>query len=280
MGILFLLFSSLIVFELLNLFLNLPPFTSGWVIIILVGLITIYSLINAFFVRTKNLEIPIKNLKNELKIVQISDIHLGTIRGEGYLKSLTHKINRLHPDFVVITGDLFDGTAPLDNKIFKHVDDLNVPVYFVTGNHETYEGLDNVFEILKTTKLKILLNEVTKFRDLQIIGVSYSDKRNYLKKALKEIKFNKTKPTILLYHIPVNPKLLNDSGIQLHLGGHTHGGQIFPFNLMVKLYFPHSRGLKKFKESYSYISQGTGTWGPPMRLGSKNEITLIKLKKN
>ncbi|MBX4212191.1 metallophosphoesterase, partial [Candidatus Pacearchaeota archaeon] len=114
-------------------------------------------------------------------------------------------------------------------------------------------------------------------KDIQIVGVDYSDSKGYLGEILPKISIDKNKPSILLYHPPASLDYIEKKGIGLQLSGHTHNGQIFPFNLFVKLIFPYVMGLYKGKEASIYVSPGTGTWGPPMRLGSRSEITLIHL---
>ena len=128
------------------------------------------------------------------------------------------------------------------------------------------------------TKLRILRNELVVFNQIQVIGVEYSFEHDHLKNTLKRLKINYDTPSILLYHIPKGLKEANEVGIDLQLSGHTHNGQIMPFNFLVKLMFPYINGLYEYKGTKLYVSPGTGTWGPPMRIGSNCEITLIKLK--
>jgi uncharacterized protein len=109
--------------------------------------------------------------------------------------------------------------------------------------------------------------------------VEYSFEKDHLKNSLSKLEIDDEKPSILLYHLPTGLKVVNSAGIDLQLSGHTHNGQMMPFNFLVKLMFPYMTGLYEYKGSKLYVSQGTGTWGPPMRLGSNCEITLLKLKK-
>ncbi len=93
------------------------------------------------------------------------------------------------------------------------------------------------------------------------------------------MEIDKSKPSILMYHVPTEIKAASESGISLLLSGHTHKGQFFPFTILGRLVFPYFNGIYNYEDTQVYVSQGTGTWGPPMRLGSRSEITLIKLKK-
>jgi predicted MPP superfamily phosphohydrolase len=276
MGILLLLFSFLIIFEIANLFITIPKFYAGVFILGFVAVLTIYSVINAQVIRVKEVEIPIGK---ELRAVQLSDLHIGSIRSAAFLEGVVEKTNKLEPDVVFITGDLIDGTAPISDEMFLSLNNIKAPVFYVTGNHENYEGLDRVFSVLRKTKIRILRNEKVDFNGIQIIGVDFNldNNKKYLKSVLSKIEVNKSKPSILLYHAPTNLEEVNSAGINLQLAGHTHNGQILPFKIFSYLVYPYVTGLHE-KKARIYVSQGTGTWGPPMRLGSRGEITLLNLK--
>lgn len=279
MGISFFVISLLLGYEILKFIFNIPPFTAGIGIIVIASIISAYSIINSMFLETKELEISISTLKRDMTLVQLSDIHLGSIRNSGFMKKIVEKTNALNPDIVLITGDTADGSAKLHPYMFNTIDNLKAPVFLGMGNHDFYEGLDNVLEVLKTTNINVLRDEIAEFEGLQIIGVDYSLERNYLKKILPQIEIDNSKPSILMYHVPTEVETANEHGIDLQLSGHTHKGQLFPFNFLGRLVFPYFNGLYNYNGTQLYVSQGTGTWGPPMRLGSKNEVTLIKLKR-
>lgn len=282
MGISFYLLCLLVIYGLISFFVKIPHETAEILIGLLTAVVTIYSIVNALFLDIKEIEIPLKGLKEDLRMVHLSDIHIGSTRNSGYMKRIVVETNNLKPDLVVITGDLVDGSAKLHRHTFKAINDLDAPVFFVTGNHDFYEGKDEIFRVLSDTNIKILTNKIVECSGIQIIGVDYSLKVDHLEKILKKLDINRKKPSILLYHIPNGLKVSNQSGINLQLSGHTHNGQMFPFNLIVKIFFPHINGLYEYEneilKTYMYVSSGTGTWGPPMRLGSRCEITLINLK--
>ena len=163
--------------------------------------------------------------------------------------------------------------------MFNAIDKLKCPVFLGIGNHDVYEGLDNVLEVLKTTNIGILMDEMIEVQGIQIIGINYSFEQNHLKNVLSQLKIDKSKPSILMYHVPTGIEAANAAGVDLQISGHTHKGQFFPFNYLGRLVFQYFNGLYEYNGTHLYVSQGTGTWGPPMRLGSRNEITLIKLKK-
>jgi predicted MPP superfamily phosphohydrolase len=277
LGVMLILVSLLIIFDAANFLHPLPGFQSGIIILGLTFFITIFAVANARRLTVKKLTIPV-NLGRELSIVQISDLHIGTLRREKYLNKIVEKINFLNPDIVVLTGDLFDGGSKMHYSEILPLNKIRAPVYFVFGNHDTYEGIDKVTEMLGRTKVKILRNELVVKNGLQIIGIDYSESKTFLKEKLAALNIDKEKPSLLLFHIPVSVNLLEEQGINLHLAGHTHAGQVFPFNFLDKLVYPYASGLHNKENSYEYVSPGTGTWGPYMRLGSKNEITFVKLK--
>lgn len=279
MGISIFILFLIIIYEVLNLVFYIPPFSAAIGIIVIAALISTYSILNSMHIEIKNVEINIPTLKQNMRIVQLSDIHIGSIRNSGFIRQIVEKTNNLNPDIVLITGDTVDGSAPIHPHMLNAIDDLKVPVFLVIGNHETYEGLDNVLNVLKTTKINILRDEMVEIQDIQIVGVDYSYQRNYLNQVLSKLEIDRKKPSILMYHVPTEVEAANKAGINLQISGHTHKGQLFPFNFLGRLAFPYFNGLYNYKDTNLYVSQGTGTWGPPMRLGSKNEITLLKLKK-
>ncbi len=279
MGVALVLGYTLLAYEILNFIFDLPSFAAGIGVLVVASTISIYSIINSSYLNIKEIEIPIQNLERELKIAQISDTHIGPTRNSGFMKEIVKKIAPLNPDLVLITGDLVEGTVGLHPSMFDSTNNLKSKIFFVTGNHDIYGGLENVFETLKTTNINVLRNEMVEFEGLQIVGVGYSTQRNYLKTVLPGLKIDKSKPSLLMYHVPIEVEFANEAGIDLQISGHTHKGQIFPLNFFGKLVFPYFNGLYEYNGTQVYVSPGTGTWGPPMRSGSRSEITLINLKK-
>lgn len=277
MGIALYFLWAIIVVGIIMVFVNIPLAQAGIIIIGFVSLISIYSLINAYHANVKNVKIPIKNLKSPIKFVQLSDVHIGSVRNSGFLKRVVNKIKEIHPDAVLITGDLADGSSAIYKNTFYPLKELKIPIFFTAGNHDAYSGIDNVFNALKYADVHILHNDLVEFQGIQIIGASYSMKRNYLENFLNKMDYDREKPSILMYHLPSEWDSARENGIDLQLSGHTHNGQFYPFNFLVKLIFPYLAGLYKKENDYLYVSSGTGTWGPPMRLGSRNEITVIDL---
>jgi hypothetical protein len=250
------------------------------VLLLIVSSITLYSFINARVLNVEHVSLSIKNLKTPLKIVQLSDIHVGTINNFSYLEKIVEKVNAENPDLVFITGDLFDGSAPIIPETLKPLDDLSAKTFFSTGNHEAYEGIEKVRITLANSSVTLLENSLFIQDGIQIIGAndpSIQPKKS-LQKILEVLPIDRGVPTILMYHQPKDWVVAQKFGIDLQLSGHTHNGQIFPFNLLVKIPFPNIKGLYTKDNVYLYTSPGTGTWGPPLRFGSRSEITVFHLE--
>jgi hypothetical protein len=188
------------------------------------------------------------------------------------------KTNALDPDMVVITGDFFDGIGPVNKKTVAPLRNINARTFFVMGNHERYGDLDRIAALMAETGVAMLRNEVVEYKGVQLVGADYPERENQKDTPyLRELKVKKGLPSVLMYHPPTGIEYAVQAGIDLQVSGHTHNGQLFPFNLLAKLFFPYIKGLYQIDGMYLYVSPGTGTWGPPMRLGSHNEITLINL---
>ncbi|MBN1765356.1 MAG: metallophosphoesterase [Sedimentisphaerales bacterium] len=273
MGVVFLLCSLLLVYELVRFVMPVQKGTAGWIIIMLAGILTGYGAFNArrLMVNTIPISAPI-----QMKIVQLSDIHLGsTSRAD--LEDIIEKTNALAPDVVFITGDLLDNLNAKTQGAVLELNNLKMPAFFVTGNHEGYVGVDRVMGLLAKTSIKPLRNEAVEFNGIGIIGIDDSFNRKQLSQLLGNMDTDKYPFTILLYHRPEDLAAVTGKGIDLMLSGHTHNGQIFPFNFIVRIFYPYTRGLHQVGDTCLYVSVGTGNWGPPLRMGSRREITLFQL---
>jgi len=267
--------------------LNLNPAILASPIFVIAFFLSIYGVWNALNPEIKNISVSIPNLPKSWqgkKIIQLSDVHLGHIYREKFIEKIVAKVNKEKPEIVVITGDLFDGMDGNLSSLTKPLDNIQTKkgVFFVTGNHETYLGLENTFTALKNSPIKTLHDEVVDVSGLKIIGISYPD-RNEKKDVVKILESLKKdyfgQPNILLYHTPTNISEIKSQGINLELCGHTHVGQIFPFNLITKLiYRGYDHGLFEMGNYTLYTSNGAGTWGPTMRIGNTPEIMVITLR--
>jgi predicted MPP superfamily phosphohydrolase len=241
-------------------------------------------------VAVKRVTVPIARLSETIsgyRIVQLSDIHVGPTIGKDFIEQLVAQTNALEPDLVAITGDLVDGSV---SELAEHVAPLaklraKDGVYFVTGNHEYYSGADEWIAYLTSLGVRVLRNERVAIggRDgFDLAGVDDWTAHQFgaghgadLPRALQGR--DPRRPLVLLAHQPKAIVQAAKLGVDLQLSGHTHGGQLFPFNYLVKLQQPYVAGLHAHGDAKIYVSQGTGYWGPPMRLGAPAEITRIEL---
>ena len=199
MGISFYLLTFLIIYSLLSLVFKIPGEIAGIIIVGLTVILSAYSLINSLYLNTNEIEIPLNHLKNDMRVVQLSDIHIGFIRNSSYMEKIVERTNKIDPEIIFITGDMVDGSARLHTNTFDAINKLKAPVFFITGNHETYEGLDEVFRVLRNTHMRVLRDEMVECKGIQVIGVEYSFEINHMENVLKTLKLTKKN---LQYVIP------------------------------------------------------------------------------
>jgi len=272
-GAIFIIFSFLLFFEIPRFLFNLHGPTAGKAVIACIATLVIASIINAQFIRIRTIEMP--SFGKEMRAVVLSDIHIGTIWGKNHLEKIVEKANSLKPDVIFILGDVVSGGAIVQKDVLAPLADLQAETFFVHGNHEHYEGIERIERALEGTGIRILKDQEIEFEGIEIAGLNYSEARGHASSVLNTMNISEDKPTILLSHAPIDPK---DDRISLILSGHTHAGQIFPFHFVVGLRYPFTSGLHTSGNAMVYVTPGTGTWGPPMRLGSRNEITLLSLQ--
>jgi predicted MPP superfamily phosphohydrolase len=223
------------------------------------------------------------------RIVQISDIHIGPLLDRRFAAEVTARVNALEPDLIAVTGDVVDGRVGRLGAEVEPFKELRAPhgVWFVTGNHDFYSGADLWTERLSAIGMRPLRNEhvtieVGADAAFELAGVDdhhgsmlEEAAGEDLDRALQGCDPNR--PVILLAHDPSSFKRAIPQRVGLQLSGHTHGGQIWPFHWAVRAAIPWVKGHHQVGASQLYVSCGTGFWGPPMRLGTKSEITLLTL---
>ncbi len=170
---------------------------------------------------------------------------------------------------------MIDVPGLVDNTILEQFNQFEIPILFVSGNHDRYLGLDKVERALANTHIKMLRNTQWTWNNITFVGLDDSDSDKVLINKLPPVRAKN--PHILLYHKPTTPKVAAERGYSLMLSGHTHNGQIFPFTLLVRVAYKYIRGLYRIGGMWMYVNQGTGTWAVPMRLGSRNEIAVFTL---
>lgn len=236
--------------------------------------------------------VPCANLPKALdgfRIVQLSDLHIGpTIRGS-HLKAIVQAVNEIGADLVAITGDLIDGYVhELDNHV-RPLADLRSKhgTYVVTGNHEYYWDAEAWVDYLRSLGLTVLQNEHRRVEhnnasfilagvpDISANGMTAAQTSNPHQAGHGT---SSSDFRVLLAHQPRSLFEAQKAGFDLQLSGHTHGGQFFPWNILVRLVQPVSAGLHRLGSMWIYVSRGTGYWGPPLRIGAPSEITVLTLR--
>lgn len=295
-GVLFLFFCTAIIYDISRVFLNAIPISdtrrkffkksldiSSLGVAVALNARAIYE---ATYIYKERVEIKLRNLNKSYKIVQLSDIHIGGLIDEKFIKNIVERVNDIKPDLVVITGDLVDINLQKADEALNIFKELNSKygTFFIVGNHEYYHDIENIIKKVKSLGIRVLENENVYIGDeakgFNLAGVydvmGYRT-NTFVPDINKALKGTEDAPTVLLAH---QPRFIEEvkSGVDLMLSGHTHGGQIYPFRFLVNLVQPYIDGLHHHnKDLQIYVNKGTGFWGPPMRLGASAEITEIIL---
>ncbi|RKN46286.1 metallophosphoesterase [Micromonospora endolithica] len=224
-----------------------------------------------------------------LRIATVSDIHLGPLRGRAHTERIVAAINRLDADIVAVVGDLVDGSVAELGPAAAPLRDLRSRYgsYFVTGNHEYYSGVEEWVREVDRLGLRVLQNrrveiaarggvlDLAGVNDVTAQGTGLSAPADY-RAALGDR--DPSRPVVLLAHQPVAAAEAAKFGVDLQLSGHTHGGQMVPFNYLVKLQQPVVSGLGEVDGTKVYVTNGAGFWGPPVRVGANPQISLVELR--
>ncbi len=239
--------------------------------------------------KIQRLTMEIPKLQAPLKVIQLSDVHIGGLIDEEYVAKLVFLINQEEPDFIAITGDLVDTNLANAANSIELLSALRSKFgsYYVLGNHEYIHNVYDILEHIRAAGIKILQNQNLTIGDPPLVNLAGSNdlmgnRMGFLQPDFEATlqHLNPNLPTILLAHQPKVINILEErllAKADVILTGHTHGGQIFPISLAVLLQQPYLKGLHKTKTGgYIYISEGAGFWGPPMRAFSDSEITLFE----
>jgi uncharacterized protein len=256
---------------------------------VLLGLaiaVSCYGLVNAALPRAKRLRVRVPNLPESWRgrvAALVSDLHLGHVRNVGFARRISARLRELRPDAIFIAGDLYDGVAADYDRLAKPFAGLGAPLgtYYVTGNHEEFSDHTKYLRAVSDAGIRVLNNEKVLIDGLQVVGVHYHDaaRDDRLRLILRNADIDRGQASILLTHAPDYLRVAEEAGISLQLSGHTHGGQLFPFNWVVsRVYGPFRYGLHPWRNLLVYTSSGAGTWGPPMRVGSRPEVAMIEFQ--
>ncbi|QSZ40680.1 metallophosphoesterase [Sulfurimonas aquatica] len=295
-GVLFLLFCTTVIYDISRVLLHHTPLSPkrrkffkrslDASSLLAASSLSAKAIYNARTIELEKVEIKIKKLNKEYKIIQLSDIHIGGLIDKNFINILVKRVNATNPDLVVITGDLVDieiskAQAAMDE--LKKLDS-KYGTFFIVGNHEYFHNIEKIIQSVKSIGIRVLENEnvyIGKenegFNLAGVYDVFGYRSLTFIPDLESALKGKKDAPTVLLAH---QPKYIDEvqEGVDLMLSGHTHGGQLYPFRFLVKVVQPYISGLHQHNENLQiYVNKGTGFWGPPMRLGASAEISEIRL---
>ncbi len=294
----------------LLLLLGLPDGIARGLLVAAWAPLALWSIANAHRIGVRRIELASPKLERPIRLVQISDVHVGS-RGPGFLPRVVRRVNALEPDAVLVTGDLID-LMNLPGDALDAAGELAAPTFFAIGNHERYIGSEAVCARLEALGVTVLRNDRVDRGAMRLIGIDDAEARDQVARELDRIARdsdrrnkaadrgehgpagagaesglrNPVQPggprsrlpfTVLMYHRPDGAEDAARAGVDLMLCGHTHNGQIVPFDRIVRRHFPRIAGRYDIDGMVLYVSPGTGTWGPTMRLGSSNEITVLEV---
>lgn len=238
----------------------------------------------------RRVQVPLARLDRRadgLRVAVVADLHVGPLYGSRQVERVVELVNGLDVDLVTVVGDLTSGEV---GKVRESAAPLRAlrsryGAYFVTGNHEYYQGYEEWVEAAEELGLRVLRNERVEIAHrggaIDLAGVNdregsrYGDPPDYAA-ALGDR--DPSRPVLLLAHQPVQVRRAAEYGVDLQLSGHTHGGQLYPFDLLVRLDQPVVSGLAEVDGTLVYVTNGAGFWGPPMRVGADPDVTLVELR--
>nr|WP_218023483.1 metallophosphoesterase [Nocardia altamirensis] len=233
----------------------------------------------------KQVTVPLANLPRAghgYRIAVVSDIHLGPILGRGFAERVVERINGTQPDLIAVVGDLVDGSVEHLRSAVEPLARLRARhgAYFVTGNHEYFSGAEEWMVHVQELGLRLLANSRAELPYFDLAGVNDIQGKRIgdgpdFAAALGNRDMGRT--AVLLAHQPVQIHDAVKFGVDLQLSGHTHGGQVWPGNLLAELANPTVAGLEQYGDTQLYVTRGAGAWGPPVRVGAPSDITVITL---
>ena len=263
------------------------PFNYGFILSLIFTVVLLgYGYYNYRHPKTNIINIaldkPLADDAKPVKIVAVSDLHLGNGTGKTALKRYVKMINEQNPDLILIAGDLIDNSVvPLyTEKMMEELSELKAPlgVYMVPGNHEYISGIKASARFIQDTPIQLLRDSVVTLPNgMQLIG--RDDRSNTARRSLQELMagIDKSNPIILLDHQPYKLTESEAAGVDLQFSGHTHRGQVWPMNWVTDHIYEQSHGYRQWGNSHIYVSSGLSLWGPPFRIGTESDMAVFHL---
>ncbi len=258
----------------LNLFLDYSYSFISIISLSLSVLMLVYGYHQGQNVIVKKMNLESSKIKEKYTFLQLSDIHIGS-NGRKEIQNILNIIKPISFDFVIITGDLIDEDYA-DYHDLQLLSEISEPIYYITGNHEYTLRDRDVDYFIEKTDIHDINDRKISFNELDIYGV---DENSDVSNVLEKLDFDNLRCSLCLIHEPYCKKIhsAEGKGIDFVFSGHTHNGQFFPLTLFVPFMYRFLNGIYHLGKTILYVSAGTGTWGPKIRLGTQNEVTLITL---
>ena len=278
--LLYILLTAIIIKIILAIYI-LPELVNLLLLYLVPLIICIYGIINALITKIIKINLKYPGFKGKCTILHLSDIHLGAIHQKNSVKKIVKEIQNLEDniDIVVITGDMADGSLKVKADWLSPFDSLEMPILYITGNHEQFNPKKDMLNEVRMTNIKYI-GELGTFvhKGVNFIGADYEYD---LKEIFSEVKIEENMPNVFLFHVPeIGPDDLKEHNIFLFLAGHTHGGQIFPLNIAA--YFSNKcfSGLYSDREKMQpvFVSEGVNNAVVPMRVCSKRVFPIITIE--
>lgn len=263
------------------------PFNYGFILSLIFTVVLLgYGYYNYRHPKTNIINIaldkPLADDAKPVKIVAVSDLHLGNGTGKTALKRYVKMINEQNPDLILIAGDLIDNSVvPLyTENMMEELSELKAPlgIYMVPGNHEYISGIKASARFIQDTPIQLLRDSVVTLPNgMQLIG--RDDRSNTARRSLQELMagIDKSNPIILLDHQPYKLTESEAAGVDLQFSGHTHRGQVWPMNWVTDHIYEQSHGYRQWGNSHIYVSSGLSLWGPPFRIGTESDMAVFHL---
>ena len=269
---------------------HIPKARAGTAALLLAAGTTLVGGMRANTFSVAETEIALPGLDRNVVAMQLSDIHLGHHRGRHYLEKIVEETNQRKPDIVLMTGDLIDSEAAFEPGVLDPLARFSAPVYYVGGTHEKYVDAERAFALVKKCGVNVLRSQVVETHGLRLVGLDYmnadedtfdlhpSDDSRTIRSALASLHLKDNMPSVLMQHSPAGAQYAAATGIDLIVAGHTHGGQFFPGTLVATAVFPFTHGLYRRGPLQIFVSQGAGTFMSRVRLGTSNELNILRLR--
>lgn len=230
------------------------------------------------FLRAKHPQARYRRVEGEydtsLRMLQLTDLHIGDVWSQSDLARIVRKASHYRPDCVVITGDLLDGMEPVDPELVAPLGAFDVPVYFVSGNHDSYTERETLLEALRNIGVLPLEGTIEEMESMTLLGIGSQTSVTESETLVDAFRDGK-RPRVVLKHKPEGLDQLLSSNPDAILCGHVHGGQLWPLGYLGYIEFPQVEGTRWCGDTMVHVSQGTATWGPPFRLGTRSEFTIV-----